>query len=260
LEFARNRKLVQNKRGQLVCSDYELSAVDLRGRLKWTKALCDELEECFDIDGDPIEGGRSFFWFCCADVECAARRYSSLYYAPLKAINHYRRGFRGLNYIAMLEPVIYASFSQNRPPALRHLNHFEQIVSWHTHGLAWGDNRKELRERFNKIEEDELYVPLLPNLKGCWAKFINPEYLGQKVAYMCKTPRVVNRVYCKNPEQFDRDCWTFQQKEAEAQPGQHIHYFKLLAPYTLDQLAFGGGEGSEILQRVKKPFVQRVHS
>jgi hypothetical protein len=160
----------------------------------------------------------------------------------------------------MLEPAIYASFSTKRPAAFRDLQQFESTVSWHTHGIAWGENREEMRSRFNDIEASRLYVPLVPGLKGCWAKFLGAKHLGEKIAYMCKTPRVVNRVYCQNPEELDDELWTFRQKKAKARPGEHIQYFKLLADYTLDQLAFGGGEGSTVLQRVKRPFVTLANS
>ncbi len=260
LERARNRKNVMNRRGQVICSDYELAAVDLHGRLKFTRALCDEIESFFDLEHDATAGDRSFFWFCCADVDCAAQTYSQVPFRPLETIDRYRRGLRGLNYIVMLEPAIYASVSKRRPPAFKYLFPYESLVSWHTHGLAWGDDRKKLRLRFNDIEAQQIYVPLVPNLKGCWAKFISPDLVGQKISYMCKTPRVVNRVYCKSPDEFLEESWVFDQKEAEARPGEHIRYFKLLAKYTLDQLAFGGGEGSEILHRVKAPFVRRVYA
>ncbi|HZL51797.1 MAG TPA: hypothetical protein VFC37_12695, partial [Terracidiphilus sp.] len=188
------------------------------------RALCDELESFLGLEDGPRAGGPSFFWFSFADSECAARTYSQVSFKPLEWVDHYRRGLRGLNYIAMLEPAIYASFSTKRPPAFRNLGQFESTVSWHTHGIAWGDNRKEIRSRFNSIEARGLYVPLVPNLKGCWAKFIRPKLLGQKIGYMCKTPRVVNRVYCQNPREFDDELWTYRQKEAKARPGEHIQY------------------------------------
>ncbi len=34
LEFARNRNKVMDRRGRIICCDYELAAVALRGRLK----------------------------------------------------------------------------------------------------------------------------------------------------------------------------------------------------------------------------------
>jgi hypothetical protein len=160
----------------------------------------------------------------------------------------------------MLEPAIYASFSRKRPAAFDNLYPFEAAVSWHTHGIAWDENRKEMRSRFNDIEERCLYKSLVPGLKGCWAKFIKPNLLGQKIGYMCKTPRMVNRVYCQNPEEFFRYYWEFKQKKAPARPGEHIRYFELLANFTLDQLAFGGGEGSSILQRIKSPFIRRANT
>jgi hypothetical protein len=260
LECARNRNRVLDRWGRVICCDYELAAVDLRGRLKWTRSLCGEIESFFDLEHDATAGDRSFFWFSFADSGCVARRYSYVPFRPLEAINYYRQGMRGLNYIAMLEPTIYASSSRKCPPIFKDLFCFEPLVSWHTHGLAWGDDRKKLRARFNNIEARQIYVPLIPNLKGCWAKFIKSELLGQKIAYMCKTPRLVNRVYCTNPDELFEERWIFKQKEAKARPGEHIHYFKVLSKYTLDQLAFAGGEGAKILQRVKAPFVRRVHA
>lgn len=260
LEFARNRNKVMNSRGQVIRTDYELAAVDLNGRLKWTEALCDELEAVLEIEDNLTSESRFFFWFSFADTKCAARAYSQYRSNPLKTINRYRRGLRGLNYIAILEPAIYASVSRRQPPAFKDLYPFENLISWHTHGIAWGESRKRLRSRFNEIEARQIYEPLIPNLKGCWAKFIKPRLLGQKIAYMCKTPRVVNRVYCINPDKIDENSWIFEQKEAEARPGEHIQYFKLLARFTLDQLTFGGGEGTKILQRVKAPFIRRVNA
>jgi len=260
LECARNRNKVRNSRSQVICSDYELAAVNLHGRLKWTRALCDELESFFEPVHEKKSRDQFFFWFSFADTSCATRRRSYVPFNPLTAIHRYRRGLRGLNYIAMLEPAIYASVSRRRPPAFRDLFPFEPLVSWHIHGLAWGNDRKTLRSRFNDIEAQQIYVPLVPNLKGCWAEYIGPNLLGEKVGYMCKTPRVVKRVWCKNPDEFFEEKWSFQQREAKARPGEHIRYFKLLAKYTLDQLAFGGGEGSKILQRVKAPFIRRVNA
>jgi hypothetical protein len=249
-----------DRRGRIICSDYELAAVDLRGRLRWTEALCDELESFFELDCNSSSGNRFFFWFSCADVDCATRTYSQIPFKPLETVNCYRQGLRGLNYVAMLEPTIYASTSHKRPPAFKGLFRYETLVSWHIHGVAWGDDRKELRSRFNEIEAKQIYVPVVPNLKGCWAKFVKPNLLPEKIAYMCKTPRVVNRVWCWNPDEFSEEAWLFDQREAEARPGEHIRYFKLLAKYTLDQLALGGGEGSKILQRVKAPFIRRVNA
>jgi hypothetical protein len=171
LECARNRNKVMDRRGRIVCCDYELAAVDLCGRLKWTEALCDELESFFELDRKKNSADRSFFWFCCAESECAAGTYARPTFNPLTAIDHYRRGLRGLNYIAMLEPVIYSSTSCKRPSAFKDLFRFEKLVSWHIHGITWGDNRKEQRSHFNDIEAQQIYVPVVPNLKGCWAKF-----------------------------------------------------------------------------------------
>jgi hypothetical protein len=257
LERARNRHMVMDRRGRIKCCDYELAAVELTGRLKWTRALCGQIEQSLNLE-DARRGHLSFFWFSFADKRFAFRRSSPRSFRRLEAAKWYRRGLRGIDYIVILEPSIYASCSRKRPRAFSF--EFEPLISWHIHGLAWGDDRQELRNRFDAIEAQSLYEPLIPNLKGCWAKYLSPNRLGEKIGYMCKTPRVVNRVYCKNPDELDEADWEFVQKEMQARPGEHIHYFKLLAGFTLDQLAFGGGEGSQILQRVKAPFIKRANA
>jgi len=260
LNSARNRQKVMDKRGRIKCSDYELAAVSLNGRLKWEKALRLELGRHLGLMPNANITSNDVFWFCFVDVNCLQRchyQYGASF-KPLKCINSYRKGLKGLSYVAMLEPAIYASSSRIKPPAFEHLGQFEKTISWHCHGLAWGESRKEMRLRFNEIEARGIYVPAVPNLKGCWAKFIQPELISQKIGYMCKTPRLTNRVYCRNPDKFDEEKWEFEQEEMKSRPGEHILYFKLLAPYTLDQLTFAGGDGSKILQTVKAPFVSRT--
>lgn len=259
LDTAQNRRKVKDKKGRVVYSDYELAAVSLRGRLQWVKALFEELNCAFDAGDDAWD--YPIFWFCLADTKCLERTHKyGPAITPKKCIKRYRHGLSGLNYMAMLEPAIYTSFSRKRPSTLTHLYPFEKVVSWHCHGIAWGPSRQELRRHFNSLEDDKIYTPIAPGLKGCWAQYIQPNKVGDKVAYMCKTPRLVNRLYLSNPDELEDDEWRFTQKEAKARPGEHVFYFKLLSDVTLDQLAFGGGEGSKVLSKVKAPFQARVRS
>jgi hypothetical protein len=262
LGTARNRNLVMNKRGRLKCSDYELAAMSPQGRLKWHRALCDEFGRHFQVESNPDGRDLEFFWFSFADVKCL--QHLGSHYGPrvkpLDCIDRYRGGLGGVNYIAMLEPGLYASSSLKRPPAFASSNRFAKALSWHCHGAAWGESRREMRIRFNDIEASQMYVPVIPNLKGCWAQYIQSTLVGQKLGYMCKTPHLANRVYCRNPDEYFEENWEFEQKEAKCRPGEHIHYFNALANYTLDQLTFAGGEGSAILQKVKGPFIRRSNA
>jgi len=256
LDRARNRHLVHDKRGNVICSDYELAAVDYDGRTKWTKALCDEFEKRFGLPKSEVH----FFWFCLVHTGCMDR-FKSTYYRrhPEGCIKYYRRGLRDLNYVAMLEPSIYVSCSKVAPPALQRVYEFEPVASWHIHGVAWGKDRQAMRDHFNAVEESGAYVPIATNLKGCWARFIPPELVGSKLAYMNKTPRKVNRIWCKNPRDLNRN-FQFNQREEFCRPGEHVQYFSLLSKYTMDELSLAGGEGSDILRTIKAPFLLRTRS
>ena len=159
----------------------------------------------------------------------------------------------------MIEPSIYVSTSRIRPPALSSGYKFQSVISWHCHGLAWGRPRDEMREYFNAVEDSKEFCAIAPPMKGCWAQFIRPQLVGEKLAYMNKTPPEVSRVWCTNGHQAtDATEYAFQQDSELCTPGQHIHYFRILADITMNQLAFAGGEGAKILRAVKKPYSDQI--
>jgi hypothetical protein len=163
---------------------------------------------------------------------------------------------RGINYISMLEPAIYSSWSRKKPHAFLSLPQAGRIVSWHCHGLAWGADRKELRARFNEVTERRLYDSWIQGVDGTWARYIAPGLVAQKLSYMCKTPPKVKRIYCRNPDE-PRSDWLFRQWEQKPRLGEHVWYYKILAHYTLDQLTFGGGSGAFLIQKAARPFLRR---
>ena len=96
LEKARNRRLVLDHRDNPICSDYELAAVDLMGRRKWTKALCDEFERRFNLPDSETE----FFWFCIVDTDCLQELNSprgTEFYID-HSIDRYRPALQGVSY------------------------------------------------------------------------------------------------------------------------------------------------------------------
>lgn len=252
LKRARNRHTVLDKRDRPICTDLELAAVDYDGRTKWTRALCDEFERRFNLPDSETD----FFWFCIADVNCVERLKSGGGGCLPHYIRGYRTGLSGLSYVSMLEPSIYVSSSLITPPSLSLRYRFEAVVSWHCHGIAWGPSRKEMSHHFKNVEASGAFKPIAPPMKGCWAQFIQPKYVGDKLAYMNKTPRLANRIYCSNPDNVDLS-YEFTQQEAKCRPGQHIEYFKLLGQHAMDELAFAGGKGRDILRSVKKQFLLR---
>jgi hypothetical protein len=45
---------------------------------------------------------------------------------------------------------------------------------------------------------------------------------------------------------------TFRQKKDDFRPGERLTVFRLMQDLSLDQLAVAGGEGTDILRRVKR--------
>ena len=50
----------------------------------------------------------------------------------------------------------------------------------------------------------------------------------------------------------------FKQKKDDLRPGERLTLFRLMQDLYLDQLALGGGEGAEILRRLKRRVLREL--
>jgi hypothetical protein len=60
-----------------------------------------------------------------------------------------RKGLRGLSYIGMIEPALYVNIA----PGTRRSG--KRAVSWHVHAICWGEDRKQMRNRFARLNQRE---------------------------------------------------------------------------------------------------------
>jgi hypothetical protein len=162
-------------------------------------------------------------------------------------IRRLRRGLRGLSYLGMIEPAYYVNVCEGARI------HGKRMVSWHVHLLTWGISPKGMKKRINGLNKRGDLLPIADGLAAAHQKRISKGKLASKVAYILKAPRKAYRLYKYEQVTADGEIiLRFKQKKDDLRPGERLTLFRLLKDMNLDHLALGGGEGAEILRRVKR--------
>jgi hypothetical protein len=133
-------------------------------------------------------------------------------------------------------------------------------VSWHVHAICWGKDREQMRKRFARLNQQEVYRSIMPGQRGAHQKEIphkfltdsNRTFLADKIRYMLKSPCKAYRIYHAKNGSGTEDEIGFRQIKSDLRPGDHIDLFHLMKALYLDELAVGEGEGSDTLRRIKK--------
>jgi hypothetical protein len=158
-----------------------------------------------------------------------------------------RRGLRGLSYVGMLEPAYYVNVCEGT-----HV-HGNRMVSWHLHLIAWGEARKKLRERIDRLNDKRVLLPIADGLAAAHRKRISKGKLASKIAYVLKAPKKAYRLFKREFMTSDGEViYKFKQKKNDFRPGARLSVFRLMQEMYLDQLAVAGGEGTDILRRVRR--------
>jgi hypothetical protein len=118
-----------------------------------------------------------------------------------------------------------------------------------------------MRKRFRRLSRDGIYRSLLDSQLGAHQKQIPDSYLGNgnrtfladKLRYMLKSPQKAYRIF--KTEQVSSDgkvvpC--FRQRKSDLRDGDRITLFQLLKNLYLDELAMAGGDGVDMLRRIKR--------
>jgi hypothetical protein len=164
-----------------------------------------------------------------------------------------RRGLRGLSYVGMLEPAYYVNVCNGT-----HVQG-KRMVSWHLHLIARGEARKKLRKRIDRLNNQRILLPIAHGLSAAHEKRISKSKLASKIAYVLKAPKKAYRLFKRELITADGEViCTFRQKKADFRPGERLTVFRLMQDMYLDQLAVAGGEGTDILRRVKRRVSQDV--
>jgi hypothetical protein len=164
-----------------------------------------------------------------------------------------RQGLRGLSYLGMLEPAYYVNVCEGARI------HGKRMVSWHAHLLAWGESKSEIKERIEKLNNQGILLPIADGLPAAHCKRITKGQLASKLAYILKAPRKAYRLFKWEQVTAEGEIiFRFKQKKDDLRPGERLTLFRLMQDMNLDHLALGGGEGAEILRRLKRRVVAEI--
>jgi hypothetical protein len=131
--------------------------------------------------------------------------------------------------------------------------HGKRMVSWHLHLLAWGESKTAIRTQIEALNNKGISLPIADGLAAAHQKRISRGKLASKIAYVLKAPKKAYRRYKWDTITPDGEViYKFKQKKDDLRPGERLTLFRLMQDLYLDQLALAGGEGAEILRRLKR--------
>ena len=251
IEEARNLSFFQRSYYlQLLNSPpHYLNAVSPNARIRWGEMVCEEFSNHFHLGPDKPEPHQRIFLVTLCDRRCCTSHEANNVDIP-GFIRILRRGLRGLSYIGMIEPAFYGNICQGT-----HV-HGKRMVSWHLHLLAWGESKSAIKTRIEGLNEGSL-LPIADGLAAAHQKRVSKGKLADKFCYMLKSPKKAYRLYKYEQVIADGEILLrFKQCKDDLRPGERLTLFRLLQDMYLDQLAVAGGEGAEILRRVKRPVAR----
>jgi hypothetical protein len=246
-ETARNRqsvtsidcRLLKRKNGS------ELIAVNPYSRILWGGAVCRELSSFFCRDADNVDHDQDIFLFTLVNISWA-RSVSRPDIDLRKMKQEIWSALQGLSFIGFIEPAFYANLE-------RGLFRDKKCIFWHVHSLVWGVSKKQLKQRSKQINGSARFRAIAPNLKSAHKRMIAQGELPKVVSYLLKSPTNAYRIYgFKQDVVSDDTCeMNYQQWKGPMRPGERVSMFHALKHHYLDQLAISGGEGRQLLARIK---------
>jgi len=248
IEGARNVKpLLRSHYLQLVDGDSRwLNAVTPKARLRWGKLICEEFSTHFHLGPDQPEPDQRLFLVTLCDRRCCTSHQEKNIDIP-GFIRLLRRGLRGLSYLGMVEPALYSNVCKGVRI------HGKRMVSWHVHLFAWGETKSAIKTRIESLNKKGILLPIADGLAAAHQKRISKGKLASKVAYILKAPKKAYRLFKWEEVTTDGEIiLRFKQKKDDLRPGERLTLFRLMKGMYLDHLALAGGEGAEILRRVKR--------
>jgi hypothetical protein len=127
------------------------------------------------------------------------------------------------------------------------------MVSWHLHLIAWGEARKKLGQRIDRLNKRRILLPIADGLAAAHQKRISKGKVADKIAYVLKAPKKAYRLHKWDIVSPDGESIPkFKQWKDDLRPGERLTLLRLMQDLYLHQLAVAGGEGAEILRRMKR--------
>ena len=221
---------------------FSLVAVNRRARIKWGTTFIREIFDFFGMGSDKDGPTDSIFLVTIADKShLTTDQPQQINLSKIK--RKLGAGLMGLSYIGMIEPgyynVIYDKFGNQR----------KNVVSWHGHFLVWGITKKQLARHLAKIKPR--FTPIMPELCAVHKKIISPGQFGYKLWYLLKAPRKEYSIGRRRECNEKTGAAKFKQNSRKIRPGNRLKLFNLMQEMYLDKMAMAGGEGSELLRRIR---------
>jgi hypothetical protein len=221
---------------------FSLLAVNSKARIKWGNVFVEEMFDFFKMADDENDYTEPLFLVTIADKShLTADQPQQINLSQIR--RQIGAGLMGLSYIGMIEPgyynVIYDEFE----------NQQKNVVSWHGHFLVWGITKNQLARHLGKVKAR--YTPIMPGLCAVHKKRIPPEQFGYKLWYILKAPRKEYSIGQRREGDEKSGAAKFKQNSRKMRPGNRLKLFNLMREMYLDKLAMAGGEGSELLRRIK---------
>jgi hypothetical protein len=221
---------------------FYLPAVNSKARIKWGTVFIQEIFQFFGITADEDGPHESIFLVTIADKShVTTDQPQHINLSRIKRKLGAR--LRGLSYIGMIEPGFY-----NNIYGLSG-NNEKNIVSWHGHFLVWGVTEERLAKHLAKIKSR--FTPIMPGLCAVHKKAIEPGQFGYKLWYILKSPRKEYSIGKRRKPNERTGLARFKQNSRQLRPSHCVALFDLMREMYLDKLAMAGGEGRELLWRIK---------
>jgi hypothetical protein len=227
-------------------SHLTLRAIDPRSRMIWARAFAESLLAFFGVEGDDDPTNRTIFFvtlisdvYAVADTEEPPN--------PLKLTSWARQMLNGFNCLGMIEPAYYTEFrAQSADQKTR-------FVSYHAHALVWGADKSEIRARLKDLNRKlSSAVPEKPAAHA--TRCASTADLTRRVFYLLKSPRKRYRV---GIDERKSDNPTKQSKD-KLRPAERLRIHAHMRNLYLDELAFAGGEGRQLLAGIKKAALKKL--
>jgi hypothetical protein len=223
-----------------------LIAVSPKARIKWGRIVCQELSDHFSLGPDKPEPDEPVFLVTLCDRRCCTSHQDKNIDVS-GFIRMLRHGLRGLSYLGMLEPAYYVNLCQGTHA------YGKRTVSWHLHLIAWGEAQRKLAKRITRLNDEGILLPIADGLPAADQRRILNGNVAHRIGYVLKAPRKAYRLFTwqlitADGEVIDK----FKQKKSDFRPGERVTVLRLMHDMHLDQLAIAGGEGTDILRRIKR--------
>jgi hypothetical protein len=221
---------------------FYLPAVNIKARTKWGRVFTTEMFKFFGIADDDIGPHEPVFLVTIADkFHLTTHQRQQIHLARIK--RKLQCGLKGLSYVGMIEPGYYNRIFDQAGAQQKN------VVSWHGHFLVWGVTKKQLTRQLKTIKPR--FMPIMPGLCAVHKKQIEPDQFGYKLWYIIKSPCKEYSIGKRLRRDLKSSAAKFKQNSRDIRPGNRVKLFHLMRDIYLDKLAMAGGEGRELLRRIK---------